>query len=97
MTTINPTDRMIEFFESSEADHCAAKLQLQFAPIFAEDSRTRTGVSRQCRKQIEGLYRLFTEAGDTFPIQTDVPDLNTVDWGQLADLVTIDKDQRWTT
>ncbi len=97
MTTNNPTDRMIEFFGSSEADHVAAKLQLQFAPLFAEDGRTRQGVARQLHKQVARLYGLFAEAGDQFPINRDVPNLDEVDWGQLADLVTIDKDQRWTT
>lgn len=95
-TTINPTDRMIEFFGSCEAEHYAAKLQLRFAPIFAEDGHTRTGVAQQVRYLVGRLYGLFAEAGDTFPIQQDVPDLDAVDWGQLADLVTIDKDHRWT-
>ena len=90
MTTNNPTDRMIEFFGSSEAEHYAAKLQLQFAPIFAEDGRTRKGVARQLHKQVARLYGLYAEAGDQFPINHDVPDLDTVDWGQLADLVIID-------
>ena len=94
MTTTDPTERMIEFFESCEAEHYAAKLQLRFAPIFAEDGRTREGIGRQCRKQIEKLYRLFDQAGETYPIATDVPNLDAVDWDQLADLVTIDKEWR---
>ena len=95
MTTTNPTERMIEFFGSCEAEHYAAKLQLQFAPIAAEDGRTREGVARQVRKQVAQLYDLFAEVGEHFPILDDVPDLDVVDWGQLADLVTIDKDTRW--
>ena len=97
MTTINPTDRMIEFFGSCGAEHYAAKLQLQFAPIFAEDGRTRDGVARQVRQQVARLYGLFAEVGEHFPILDDVPELDAVDWGQLADLVTIDKDIRWRT
>ena len=95
MTADDPTARMIVFFGSCEAEHYAAKLQLRFAPLAAEDGRTRNGVARQVRKQVQELYQLFDQVGETFPITTDVPDLDTVDWGQLADLVTIDKDQRW--
>ena len=95
MTTLNPTGRMIEFFGSGEAEEYAAKLQLRFAPIFAEDGHTRTGVAKQCRKQVARLYDMFEESDDDQPIRQDVPDLSLVDWGQLADLITIDKDHRW--
>ena len=92
MTTINPTERMIEFFGSSEAEEYAAKLQLRFAPLFTEDGRTRNGVARQLQKQVARLYGLFQEVGDEKPITQDVPDLDAVDWGQLADLITMDKE-----
>ncbi|MEM7342393.1 MAG: hypothetical protein AAF467_27385 [Actinomycetota bacterium] len=81
---------MLEFFGSSEAEHYAAKLQLRFAPVFAE-TRTRDGIGAQLRSQIERLYGLFDEAGEQYPITTDVPDLGEVDWGRVADHVTIDK------
>ncbi|MEL7210846.1 MAG: hypothetical protein AAGK32_21860 [Actinomycetota bacterium] len=86
---------MAVFFGSCEAEHYAAKLQLRFAPLFAEDGRTRNGVARQVRKQVEELYQLFHQGGETFPVTADVPDLDAVDWGQLADLITNAKDHRW--
>lgn len=92
MTTNDPTERMIQFFGSCEAEEYAAKLQLRFAPLFTEDGRTRDGVARQVHKQVARLYGMFEQAGDDQPIRSDIPDLDIVDWGQLADLITIDKE-----
>ena len=89
MTSQASTDRMIRFVESDEAEEYAAKLQLRFAPLFTEDGRKREAVAVYLRERIGGLYELFNEIGDEQAITRDVPNLDEVDWAQIADLVMI--------
>ena len=86
MTTNNPTQRMIEFIDSPEAEEYAGKAQLPYAPALVP--RDRQAVADKIQQLISELYTLFD---DDQPIKRDVPDLDTVDWGQLADHLTIDK------
>ena len=90
MTSQDKTDRMIEFFGSEEAEEYAAKAQLRFAPVFVVDEHDRQAVGAKLREQVDELYELFDETGDDQEIVVDVPDLDLVDWVQLADLVILD-------
>jgi hypothetical protein len=89
-TTIDPTERMIAFVDSAEAEEYATKAQLRLAPALAK-GRTPQAVANQVFDMVTELYDLFESTGDTQPITRDVPNLDTVDWDQLADHLTNNK------
>lgn len=87
MTTIDPTKRMIEFIDSAEADSYAIKASLCYAPAMVGNDRQLTADS--VRDKLTELYQLFGKLDDHQPIATDVPDLDDVDWLQIADHLII--------
>ncbi len=89
-TSTNPTDRMLEFFDSEEAEEYATKAQLRYAPVMAGNNHQ--AVAEKLREMVAELYELFGPQNG-YPITSDVPDLATVDWDQLADHVIIDRDR----